>query len=136
MQAAHNQGVSSDQVEAVKSQLKRGYGHVHMIGIGGVGMAGLALHLAKRGFRVTGCDTGAGRITDWLVSHGITLRRGHDESHIDREVDWVVHTAAVDADHDELRKSRSLRIPVFTRGVVLPALLEGQTSVAVSGTHG
>ena len=126
----------SGEVRAVRSLLEKGSGSVHLVGVGGIGMAGIALHLAGRGFKTSGCDLTESRVTDWLVSRGITFLKGHRADHVSPETGWVVHTAAVDPGHEELRRARELGIPCFRRGTVLPALLHGRTSVAVSGTHG
>ncbi|MBL7114138.1 MAG: UDP-N-acetylmuramate--L-alanine ligase [Kiritimatiellae bacterium] len=112
-------------------------GHVHLVGICGIGMAGLAVLLKQRGCRVSGCDhTAETRIGRWLSSRGIEVIEGHDASHVTQDVDWVVRTAAVNEQHDEICAARQCALPVFRRGEVLPRLLEGVTSVAVSGTHG
>ena len=125
-----------DEVRAVRALLEKRGGTVHLVGVGGIGMAGIALHLAGRGFKTSGCDLAESRVTDWLAAHGISFLKGHGAEHLSANVDWVVHTAAVDPNHEELRKARELGIPCFRRGAVLPALLHGRTSVAVSGTHG
>ncbi len=109
---------------------------VHLIGVSGVGMAGLARLLHARGFRVTGCDLVPGRPAEWLVAQGIAVRTGHDPSHIRPGTDWVVRSAAVPEDSPEVARAVERGIPVFTRGQVLPALLDAHVSVAVGGTHG
>jgi len=124
------------QVAAVRRLLERGSGHAHLLGISGFGMAGLAVHLAGRGLRVSGCDLASNRITDWLLARGIPVSVGHDASHLDAGVDWLVRSTAVPADSTEVAAARQRGFPVFVRGAVLPALLEGRVSVAVSGTHG
>lgn len=110
-------------------------GRVHFVGIGGVGMAGLARHLAARGWRVSGSDRAAGRITDWLSAHGIDVSVGHG-AELDRDVSWVIRTPAVRDDNPELVAARVRGVPVHTRGAVLPALMAEHRSVAVCGTHG
>lgn len=120
---------------AARALLGLGKGRVHLVGVGGVGMAGLAVHLVARGFTVSGCDAVVSRITEWLAARGIAVQSGHDPSHA-AGADWLVRTPAVAADHAELGAARARGLPVFDRGEVLPALLDGRTSVAVSGTHG
>jgi UDP-N-acetylmuramate--alanine ligase len=109
---------------------------VHLIGVSGVGMAGLARLLHARGFRVTGCDLVPGRPAEWLTAQGIAVRTGHDPVHIRPGTDWVVRSAAVPEDNPEVARAIEWGIPVFTRGQVLPALLDAHVSVAVGGTHG
>jgi UDP-N-acetylmuramate--alanine ligase len=117
-------------------RIRQGGGHAHLVGIGGVGMAGLAHLLRARGWRVSGCDQAGNRLTDWLAGQGIICRTGHDEAHLDDAVDAVIRTTAVPADHPEIRAAEQRGIPVWRRGPVLAALAEGARCVAVSGTHG
>lgn len=113
-----------------------GTGHVHFAGICGVGMAGLAVLLKARGFRVTGCDLMINKLAGWLRERGIEVTERHSPSHLTPDVQWVVRSAAVPETSDEIKAAKELNIPVFKRGEVLPALLAGTSSVAVSGTHG
>ncbi|HRZ11911.1 MAG TPA: UDP-N-acetylmuramate--L-alanine ligase [Kiritimatiellia bacterium] len=109
---------------------------VHLLGIGGVGMAGLAVHLDGRGARVSGCDAGRNRLTDDLERRGIRCVVGHDPAHLEPDVKQVVRSTAVPDSCEELRAARARGMPVLSRGSVLAALLEGRLSVAVGGTHG
>jgi UDP-N-acetylmuramate--alanine ligase len=111
-------------------------GHVHLIGIGGVGMAGLAYLLKQRGFRVSGCDQQENRLTDWLRGAGVVIVLGHAESHLQEGVDWVIRTTAVPDAHPEVQRAHQMGIPVSRRGEVLPALMRSRFTIAVSGTHG
>lgn len=111
-------------------------GHVHLIGAGGIGMAGVAFLLKERGFTVTGCDLQENRQTDWLRKNGIRFLTGHDENHITRESNWVIRSTAVPDTHPEVQRAQSFGIPVSRRGEVLPALMRDRTCIAVSGTHG
>lgn len=109
---------------------------VHLVGLGGVGMAGLAIHLSGRGLAVSGCDASRNRLTDDLERRGLRFAQGHDPAHLDGGVRWVVRSTAVPESSVEIRAARAKGIPVLARGAVLAALLEGRTSVAVGGTHG
>ena len=109
---------------------------VHLVGVAGIGMAGLAVHLAARGFRVTGCDLSPNRVSDALASRGVNILEGHSPSHITPDVQWLVKSTAIPDDSDEILAAKIRGLPVYPRGAVLPALLEGRTSVAVTGTHG
>ncbi|MEN8254049.1 MAG: UDP-N-acetylmuramate--L-alanine ligase [Verrucomicrobiota bacterium] len=111
-------------------------GHAHLIGAGGIGMAGIAFLLKERGLFVTGCDLQQNRQTDWLRKNGIQIFVGHDESHIANDVDWLVRSTAVPDTHPEVRRAKELEIPISLRGEVLPALMRDRTCIAVSGTHG
>ena len=137
MASIRNLEVNLGQLAAARAELARPGREAHLVGVGGVGMAGLALHLAHRGFRVTGCDASTGsRIIAWLQSSGVTVVAGHEASHISNDTGFVIRTAAVRDDAPEIRAARERGVPVYLRGTFLPAMLEGRTSVAVSGTHG
>ena len=106
---------------------------IHLIGIGGVGMAGLAVLLKARGHEVSGCDLHASPRTAWLEAQGVRVLVGHDPAHL-AGVDEVVVTPAVSKDEPELV---SFRGPVRYRGEVLAELVNGaQDAIAVCGSHG
>jgi len=122
-------------VDQAEQLIQRG-GHVHLIGIGGIGMAGIAWLLKERGFAVSGCDLQQNRQIQWLTRGGIEIFHGHDGVHIDAGVDWLVRSTAVPDTHAEVRRAKELCIPVSRRGEVLPALMRDRICIAVSGTHG
>ncbi len=107
-----------------------------MVGVCGIGMAGVAYLLRKRGFRVSGCDATLNRQAAWLTSAGVSVTAPHAAAHVRDSVDWVVRTPAVKMECEEIQATLSQGIPLFRRGEVLPALLDGFDSVAVAGTHG
>jgi len=107
-----------------------------MMGVCGVGMAGVAFLLRVRGFTVTGCDAHLNRLAAWLARHGVKVAAGHRPAHLRPAPQWIVRTPAVAEDNPEMARARAGGIPVFARGQVLPELLAGHTSVAVCGTHG
>lgn len=109
---------------------------VHMAGIGGVGMAGLALLLKADGRSVTGCDAVAGSLFPWLREQGIACSTGHDPAHLDAAPAWMIRSPAVALDEPELVRARAMGIPVYERGRVLPELLHRYRAAAVAGTHG
>ncbi|MBP5321167.1 MAG: UDP-N-acetylmuramate--L-alanine ligase, partial [Kiritimatiellae bacterium] len=108
---------------------------VHLMGICGVGMAGLAYLLAKRGWRVSGCDALAESWTEPLRAAGIPVAEGHAPDHVTGCAGLIV-TTAVPADHPERRAAEAAGIPVFRRGEVLATLHAGVSGIAVCGTHG
>jgi UDP-N-acetylmuramate--L-alanine ligase/UDP-N-acetylenolpyruvoylglucosamine reductase len=116
--------------------LQKPKGHVHMVGVCGVGMAGVAFLLKARGFKVTGCDAHLNRLAEWLRANGIEVKEGHDPVHLRSAPDWIVRTPAVAEDNPEIAKARKSGIPMFFRGETLPELLTDSVSVAVCGTHG
>ena len=107
---------------------------VHFMGIAGAGMSALALIACRRGVVVTGCDADPSGAAD-LGALGVAVHEGHDPAHLEGARALVV-TAAVPADHPELRRARALNLPVVPRKVALAALVGGARSVGVSGTHG
>ncbi len=115
--------------------IKKG-GHAHLMGVGGIGMAGLAWLLRERGFRVSGCDLQQNAQTGWLAENGVEFFSGHKKEHVSAEVDWVIRSTAVPDSHPEIAAALTLNIPVSRRGDVLAALMRGRTCIAVCGTHG
>lgn len=111
-------------------------GPVHFAGIGGVGMAGLALLLSRRGWTVTGCDAYEGPLLSWLRASGIPASVGHHPDHLAPDIAWIVRSPAVSMEDAELAEARRRHLPVFARGVVLPEVLKQYRAAAVAGTHG
>jgi UDP-N-acetylmuramate--alanine ligase len=105
------------------------------MGIGGVGMCGLAEVLHARGWTVTGCDLAASERTERLAALGIDVRVGHDPAHLDG-VDTVIFSAAVRDDEPELAAARQRGLATVRRAVMLGELMRGRRGVAVAGTHG
>ncbi len=110
--------------------------HVHLIGIGGVGVSWIAEILLSKGYIVTGSDLKSSSITEGLVKKGAKIHIGHHEDHV-VGVDLVVYTTAVKDDHVELAKAREMGIETLTRAEMQGELMESfKNSVAISGTHG
>ena len=106
--------------------------HIHFIGIGGVGMAGLAWLLKSRGYIVSGCDLHDSPRLEWLRKAGIETFIGHDASHL-VGVDEIVITPAVHSDNPELTAA----LTVHRRGEILAKLVnEAPDSIVVCGSHG
>ena len=112
------------------------YKKIHMIGIGGVSMSGIAEILKNWGFTVTGSDASQSEYTDNLISHGIPVVIGHDMENV-AHADLVVYTAAISQEDPELVKARQLYIPTIERGDFLGLLTKVfNDTICVSGTHG
>jgi UDP-N-acetylmuramate--alanine ligase len=109
--------------------------HVHMIGIGGIGVSGLAIVMSGMGYRVSGSDLHPGGMKARLESAGIKVYAGHHARHI-AGADAVVATAAVRDDNPELTAAKEKGIPVLSRAQMLGELMNGARGIAVSGTHG
>ena len=108
---------------------------IHFVGIGGIGMSGIAEVLAERGLRVSGCDLRPSRATEMLAERGIHVFTGHDPSHLDG-VDTVVVTAAVRGDNAEIDEAMRRGLSVWKRKEILGAIAGRKRTVGVSGTHG
>jgi UDP-N-acetylmuramate--alanine ligase len=108
---------------------------VHMIGIGGAGMCGIAEVLLNRGFSVSGSDLQLSPVTERLARLGATINAGHSAGHI-AGADVVVYSSAVRPENVELRAARDERIPTIPRSEMLAELMRMKTGIAVAGTHG
>lgn len=109
---------------------------VHLLGIGGIGMSGIARLLQALGCKVTGCDGSRTDITDALVERGIPVAIGHSPKHIDDGVDLVIISAAVRDTNPELRQARSRNISIVKYAEALGWLMKERDGIAVSGSHG
>jgi UDP-N-acetylmuramate--alanine ligase len=108
---------------------------IHFVGIGGIGMSGIAEILAESGVAVSGCDLRRSAATELLASRGVSISIGHDPAHLDG-VDAVVATAAVKGKNAEIDAARARGIQVIRRSEMLGALVNQKRSIGVSGTHG
>ncbi len=108
---------------------------IHMIGIGGAGMSGIAEVLLNLGYAVTGSDIRDGAVTARLRQLGIPVAIGHDSAQVEG-ADVVVISSAVAEDNPELVAARSARIPVVPRAEMLAELMRYRHGIAVAGTHG
>ncbi|HEX2833293.1 MAG TPA: UDP-N-acetylmuramate--L-alanine ligase [Thermoanaerobaculia bacterium] len=109
--------------------------NIHFVGIGGIGMSGLAEVLAAGGASVSGCDAKSSSVTDLLSSRGIRVAIGHDASHVD-DAGLLVITSAVRGEHPELEAARVKGVRVMKRAEVLGAIVNAKRSIGVAGTHG
>lgn len=108
---------------------------IHFVGIGGIGMSGIAEILAHAGVSISGCDLKRSAATDLLSSRGIPVFIGHDPAHL-AGVDLVVVTAAVKGKNAEIEAARERGVPVMKRKAMLGELAARKRAVGVSGTHG
>jgi UDP-N-acetylmuramate--alanine ligase len=109
--------------------------NIHMIGIGGSGMSGIAEVLARRGHSVTGSDLKESPYTRRLREAGITVYIGHDPDQVGDAARVVISTA-IPKTNPELLQARRRSIPVIPRAAALAWILRGSRSIAVAGTHG
>ncbi len=108
---------------------------IHFVGIGGVGMNGIAQVLLNLGYDVSGSDIKAGAATQQLQEGGAKIFIGHAAENI-RNVDAVVVSTAINPENPELVAARELRIPVVRRAEMLAELMRFRYGIAIAGTHG
>ncbi len=115
--------------------LAKAYPRVHFIGIGGVGMSGIAEVLCTLGYQVSGSDNADNAVTRRLAGLGITVHRGHAAANV-LDTDCVVASSAIRKDNPELVEARARRIPIVPRAEMLAELMRFRRGIAVAGTHG
>lgn len=108
---------------------------IHFIGIGGIGMSGIAEIMHNLGYKVQGSDLSTNNNTQRLVKNGIKVFQDHDENNVN-VVSYVVISSAVKNDNPEVVAARENNIPVIRRAEMLAELMRLKSSVAISGSHG
>ncbi|WP_443749596.1 UDP-N-acetylmuramate--L-alanine ligase [Asticcacaulis solisilvae] len=111
-------------------------GPVHFVGIGGIGMSGIAEIMLKIGYQVQGSDAKASANTERLEKLGAKVFIGHATEHVGDGVCALVYSTAVKHDNPEMAEARRRRIPLVRRAEMLAELMRLQFSIAVGGTHG
>lgn len=109
--------------------------HVHLIGIGGVSMSGIAEILAKRGYKVSGSDLNKSKYLNSLKKYNIDIFLGHCAANI-TGADVIVKTSAIPAENPELKKAKEKQIKIVKRAEMLSYLMKDKKTIAVAGTHG
>jgi len=109
--------------------------HIHFVGIGGVGMSGIAEVLLNLGYIVSGSDLSQNLVTTRLQEMGTTIHIGHAADNI-KDADVVVVSSAVKKDNPEVVAAHAQRIPVVPRAEMLAELMRFRFGIAVAGTHG
>ncbi len=108
---------------------------IHFIGIGGIGMSGIAELLANLGYAVSGSDAKRSSVTDRLETLGVKVAAGHAAANVG-DADVVVYSSAVRPDNPEVADARARRIPVIARAEMLAELMRLRFGIAVAGAHG
>jgi UDP-N-acetylmuramate--alanine ligase len=111
------------------------YQHIHFVGIGGIGMSGIAEVLLNLGYRVSGSDARKSAITDRLEWLGATVYEGHAASQIEG-AQVVVTSTAVRADNPEVAEAQRKQVPVIPRAEMLAELMRLKYGIAIAGSHG
>ena len=108
---------------------------VHFVGIGGIGMSGLAEILLSQGFEVSGSDRALSEITDHLSKLGITIYEGHTPENL-KDADVLVYSSAVTVDNPEVKAAIERKIPVIKRAEMLAESMRMKYGIGIAGTHG
>ena len=115
----------------MKHKVKR----IHFVGIGGVGMSGIAEVLLNQGFSVSGSDLGSNATTKRLKAAGARVFAGHAAEQV-ADADVVVTSTAVKEDNPEVLEAKARKIPVVPRAMMLAELMRLRQGIAIAGTHG
>jgi UDP-N-acetylmuramate--alanine ligase len=109
--------------------------HIHFIGIGGIGMSGIAEVLLNLGYTISGSDLMLSDVTQRLQHRGAVISEGHTAMHV-QGADVVVISSAVNAENPEVVAARELHIPVIPRAEMLAELMRMKYGIAIAGAHG
>ena len=115
--------------------LAKAFPRVHFVGIGGVGMSGIAEVLCTLGYQVSGSDNADNAVTKRLAALGATISKGHAAANV-LDADCIVVSSAIKPDNPELLEARAQRIPIVPRAEMLAELMRFRRGIAVAGTHG
>ena len=108
---------------------------IHFIGIGGIGMSGIAEILLNLGYKISGSDLRRSAITDRLARMGAAIFEGHAAEHV-RGVDAVVYSSAISEQNPEFASARERGVPLIMRGELLAELMRLKYGIAIAGSHG
>jgi len=120
---------------AINSIFKERHKQIHLVGIGGIGMSGIARVLLESGFDVTGSDIADSLEIKALALSGAKIFQGHHENHVGN-ADVVVFSNAILKDNPELIRAQKNNIPIIPRAIMLAELMRLKCGIAVSGAHG
>ncbi|TSA21967.1 UDP-N-acetylmuramate--L-alanine ligase [bacterium] len=109
---------------------------IHFVGIGGIGMSGIAEILLDQGFRVSGSDRGLSEVTERLQKLGADIFEGHRAENIVEDIDALVYSSAVSLDNPEVLEAQRRKIPVIRRAEMLAEVMRLKYGIGIAGTHG
>ncbi|MBI5473924.1 MAG: UDP-N-acetylmuramate--L-alanine ligase [Ignavibacteriae bacterium] len=109
---------------------------LHFVGIGGIGMSGIAEILIDQGFTITGSDKAASDNTERMESLGAKVFIGHQAQNLDPDVDAVVYSSALALDNPEIVEAQKRKIPVIRRAEMLAEVMRLKYGIGIAGTHG
>ena len=108
---------------------------VHFVGIGGIGMSGIAEILLNQGFEITGSDKSLSEVTERLSGLGIKVYEGHSRENV-KDADVLVYSSAVTIDNPEVEEAIARKIPVIKRSEMLAETMRLKYGIGIAGTHG
>ncbi len=109
---------------------------IHFVGIGGIGMSGIAEILLDQGFKVSGSDRALSEVTERLQSLGAVVREGHAAGNIDADIDALVYSSAVAQENPEVIEAQRRKIPIIRRAEMLAEVMRLKYGIGIAGTHG
>jgi UDP-N-acetylmuramate--alanine ligase len=109
---------------------------IHFVGIGGIGMSGIAEILLDQGFSVSGSDRALSEVTERLRSLGATIYEGHRAENIANDVDTLVYSSAVVSENPEVVEAQRRKIPIVRRAEMLAEVMRLKYGIGIAGTHG
>ncbi|MFQ5900021.1 MAG: UDP-N-acetylmuramate--L-alanine ligase [Thermodesulfobacteriota bacterium] len=110
--------------------------HIFFVGIGGIGMSGIAEVLLNLGFRISGSDIRISELTRRLEGLGVSIYYGHNKGNVKEDIDVLVYSSAIKMDGHEIEAALERHIPVIPRAEMLAELMRMKYGIAVAGTHG
>jgi len=109
---------------------------IHFVGIGGIGMSGIAEILIDQGFKVSGSDRALSDVTERLHSLGAAIYEGHKAENLAPDVDTLVYSSAVVLDNPEVIEAQRRKIPIVRRAEMLAEVMRLKYGIGIAGTHG
>mgnify|MGYP003297686552 CR=1 FL=1 len=110
--------------------------HIYFMGIGGIGMSGIAEILLDFGYRVSGSDIKTSNVTERLQKKGAVIYIGQKAENITEEIDIIVRSSAIREGNPELMRAKELGIDILHRSQMLAYLMENKRAICVAGAHG
>ena len=110
--------------------------HIHFVGVGGIGMSGIALVLAQMGYKISGSDAKLNNITKKIEEKGGKVFEGHKSSNVGPQTELIVYSSSITHDNPEFLEAQERNLLIAQRAEMLAALFNRKDGIAVSGTHG
>ncbi|MBN1527229.1 MAG: UDP-N-acetylmuramate--L-alanine ligase [Candidatus Omnitrophica bacterium] len=109
---------------------------IHFVGVGGIGMSGIALVLARMGYKISGSDAKLNDITKKIEEQGVKVFEGHKRSNVGPQTELVVYSSSITGDNPEFAEALDRNLFIAQRAEMLAELFNRKDGIAISGTHG